>query len=180
MLRFREEMFTTNKCLLLNWAAATVLFFFVYLYRIFNDQVHNFVWLVVFAYEDICFCVFLTILFKLENMIIRMDKEVDSKTMRARIRMSSNRWIVYLLLMVLVKVLEFPGLTRINADFTNTASFAIVNFIFKILTFFIRVYTHLYLIFMALKMQEMFRQFGHVSDYKAEIVIFVTYFFFFG
>ena len=73
MVRFREDLHLNNKILLLNWAVSGFLFFVSYVFRYASTiEVPWYIWLITFVYEDICYIFFLTILFKLDNMIIHI------------------------------------------------------------------------------------------------------------
>ena len=78
---------------------------------------------------------------------------------------------------VALMAFEYTGniLDRQTFTFTASVGYAWVNLFLMIIALIVRVWTHSYLIRMALKMQELLRQFGHVQGYRAEIILALCY-----
>ena len=99
--------------------------------------------MITFAYQDICYIIFLMILFRLEYMIIRIcNKDDDKETLRKKQKESEYRWIVYLVLMAIMMIFEFPGLSRIKMPISNTAEYAVADFVIRFFAFFVILYIH--------------------------------------
>ena len=65
---------------------------------------------------------------------------------------------MYIIFYVVLKGFEISGMRSVEFDNTHSDLFAILNSLIKTVGLFIRVSAHIYLINIALKMQELFRK----------------------
>ena len=70
--------------------------------------------------------------------------------------------------------------TLFDEKLSSTEGFAVYYFTFSAIFLVIRVYAELFLLQMALKMQELFRAHGHVKNKKPRLFIFLCYFIYCG
>ena len=86
----------------------------------------------------------------------------------------------YLFLVGICQVLELFSMVSHHFLFTDYPSYAVFMFVLSIIVFVTRVRVHIYLISMALRIQKLFRDFGHIKGRTGDIIIYGFYFIYFG
>ena len=186
LIKFRGEISQSNMILLLSWAINGIFETSIFLLRYditgHNIEVPDFFYILIWVIEDVNFLFFLSIVFGLFGaMVIYLDPNNDSEEkIKSKLAKLQGTKTSYLIFMIIVSALEYCGDSIINLNFTNTTWYAYVNLVFHYAAFLIRFYAHMYLFSLAIKMQSLFRKFGHVTGYTAERLMVICYVFYTG
>lgn len=92
-----------------------------------------------------------------------------------------RRGYITFYVIVILNLFVYKHIDQIfSVQFSGTVGFGWYNFITSFTFLFVRIYAELYLLKMVLKMQELFRQHGHIKGNESVMFIFATYFLYFG
>jgi hypothetical protein len=79
-----------------------------------------------------------------------------------------------------LKVLEYLGIGQIKSRYSLTPEYGWLNLIFNSFYLLFSTCAHVYLLATAFNMQSLFRKFGHVKGYFAEVYVLTLYLVFWG
>ena len=80
----------------------------------------------------------------------------------------------------MLKVLEYLGISAIKSKYSLTPEYGWLNLIFNSIYLLFSTCAHIYLLVAVFSMQILFRKFGHVKGYFAEVYVLTLYLAFWG
>lgn len=85
----------------------------------------------------------------------------------------------YIGIFVAIQFIKVPNELNLVYDYgeTDMSSYARLNLLINLVGLAITVAAHIYLLNMGIEMQKLFRQYGHITGFKGEYLMTVTYFF---
>ena len=87
---------------------------------------------------------------------------------------------IFLVISFALKVLEYLGISAIKSNYSLTPEYGWLNLIFNSFYLLFTTFAHFYLLVTVFGMQNVFRKFGHVKGYFAEVYVMTLYLAFYG
>lgn len=136
---------------------------------------------IVYVLQDLNYLLFIAAIFGLKKIQTYMDSRNDTKEkIKASLLRLRRIATMFLVISFLLKVLEYLGITQIKSRFSLTPEYGWINLIYNIFYLLFSTCAHIYLLVTVFSMQSLFRKFGHVKGYFAEVYVLTLYLAFWG